>query len=292
MKSMTGFASKTTDEISLKLKSVNHRFFDFRFHGPQDLMVFEKEIRQKINQVVARGSIDLFIQTQAQKKSKTKVIDLDKAKAFYKDLKKLSQSLKIKSKDELELVLKFGDVFSEEDSIKGNKSKSSDIEAIKKTEFLKMIDILLKDFESERSREGKALSVELKDLLQGLEKIRLNLEVLAKDYPKEIESKIKEKIKIWKQEFDKDRLNQELLLLIDKSDVAEEIVRLKEHIKACLKLLSSGSSEGKKLDFYAQELFREVNTIGSKSSSVKITQEVMQAKSIVEKIRQQVQNIE
>lgn len=288
MKSMTGFATKTTENFTLKLKSVNHRFFDFRFHAPQDLMFLEKEIRQKINSVVSRGSLDFFVQWTANISVKDKTIDFKKAEIFHKDLKKLSKTLNIEVEDELDLILRFGDVLSSQENSLNLLEKSQ----VKKNDFLKVVDELLQDFESERAREGKALVKELKDLFKNLEKIRSHLENLAKDYPKELEAKIKEKVKIWKQEFNEDRLNQELLLLIDKADVSEEIVRLKEHIKACVTLLSGLESEGKKLDFYTQELFREVNTIGSKSSSVKITQEVMQAKSIIEKIRQQVQNIE
>lgn len=289
MKSMTGFAALTEKNISFKIKSVNHRFFDLRLHAPQDFLVYEKEIRQKINQSALRGSVDLFIQVQFDKKTQNKKIDIDKAKNFYKDLKKMASSLKIDLTDELSNVLKFGDVFESNDLSDQSLLEQSDL---KKTDFLVCIEKLVKEFDKERIREGKALGSEIKALLQSLEKVRSSLEALAKNYPQEIELKIKDKLKLWKSEFDPDRLNQELLLLIDKSDIKEEIVRLKEHIKACLNLLSSPLAEGKKLDFYAQELFREVNTIGSKSSSVKITGEVMEAKAIIEKIRQQVQNIE
>lgn len=289
MKSMTGFASKNSGDISLKIKSVNHRFFDLRLHGPQDLLFLDKEIRQRVNQVVSRGSLDLFIQLQNQTSQSTKNIDLQRAKTFHKDLKKLSSSLKLEMYNEMDLVLKYGDVFASNETSKAQALENS---SFNKTDFLKAIDDLLKDFDKERLREGKALNQELKSQLAELEKVRLKLEGMAKSYPKELEDKIQEKLKAWKLEFNEDRLNQELLLLIDKSDIKEEIIRLKEHIKACQKLLTSPQSEGKKLDFYAQELFREANTIGSKSSSVKITQEVMQAKSIIEKIRQQVQNIE
>lgn len=289
MKSMTGFAAHTEAAISLKIKSVNHRFFDFRMHAPQELLMLEKEVRQKINQYVARGSLDLFVQIQGIKKKPSKKIDIAKAKLFHKDLKKMATQLKLELDDELELTLKFGDVFEPEDSSSESLLENT---SFNKSTFLKSVDKLLKDFEHERGREGQALADELKVLLQKLEKVRMSLEQLAEKHPQEIEIKIKEKVKIWKTEFDPDRLNQELLLLIDKSDIKEEVVRLKEHIKACLKLLSSPLAEGKKLDFYAQELFREVNTIGSKSSSIKITGEVMEAKAIIEKIRQQVQNIE
>ncbi len=289
MKSMTGFAALTEKNISIKIKSVNHRFFDLRLHAPQDFFVFEKEIRQKINQFASRGSVDLFVQVQFDKKTQAKKIDLYKAKLFHKDLKKMASHLKIDLNDEISNILKFGDVFESKDSSDQSLLEQGDF---KKTDFLECIDRLIKDFDKERIREGKALAAEIKTLLQNLEKVRASLEVLARSHPQEIEVKIKDKVKLWKSEFDPDRLNQELLLLIDKSDIKEEIVRLKEHIKACLNLLSSPAAEGKKLDFYAQELFREVNTIGSKSSSVKITTEVMDAKAIIEKIRQQVQNIE
>lgn len=298
MKSMTGFASlgqKTKNNgsqnkqesekaINYKIKSVNNRFLDLRLHCPQDYLAFEKDLRALIQKKVHRGTVDVYIQTSHLKEESEMTLDHDRAKFFLTEAQGLAKKLKIKTDVSLDILFKFGSILKKE--------QTETSLSISKSEFLEDMSKLLDSFDKERSREGLALAKELKKMFNELETSRVQLQKLAKDYPAEIRSKIEHKLKAWTEDLDPQRMNQELIYLIDKSDIEEEIIRLKEHIKACLELLKSKEPQGKKLDFYAQELFREMNTIGSKSSSVKITGEVMEGKAIIEKIRQQVQNIE
>lgn len=292
MKSMTGFATgfvehKTTGKkIELRIKSVNNRFFEFRLHTTPEFLDYETEIRKLIQSKIHRGSIDVFMYYKKDSASSDRqdnvFIDSQLAESFLKQSQKLSKKLKLKSE------LSMGELLRLSGAVK---SERQDIVWDKKSIF-KALQSTLDNFEKERAREGKALKQEISSLLTELEGVRGRIEKLAEDLPKEIRKRLEDKIKNFKEEVEPYRLQQEILFFIDKSDVKEEIVRLKEHIRACKELVQASSSEGKKLDFYAQELFREMNTVGSKSSSIKITGEVLQGKAIIEKIRQQVQNIE
>lgn len=290
---MTGFASKSMNhksadkKIEIKLKSVNNRFFEFRMHASPEFLELESEVRKLVQSKVHRGSVDLYMHhkkdlSSARKAKQKFYLDTQAAEDFLNQTQKLAKKLKIQSDVTLQDILKFSGVLS---------SKEQDEKWDKKALMISLNQVL-ESFQKERVREGKALKTEIASLLQQLEKVRTSLEKLARDFPLEIKKRLKDKINNFKEDVDPDRFNQELLFLIDKSDIKEELVRLKEHIRACKDLLNSTNPEGKKLDFYAQELFREMNTVGSKSSSVKITGEVLQGKAIIEKIRQQVQNIE
>ncbi|MCO5113873.1 MAG: YicC family protein [Bdellovibrionaceae bacterium] len=291
MKSMTGFATdfvehKTSGKkIELKIKSVNNRFFEFRLHTVPEFLEYEIEVRKLVQSQIHRGSVDVFMyykKDTSSDRGENTFIDANIAESFLKQSQKLAKKLKLKSDIELADVLKLsGAVQVQRQEIKWDKKN-----------ILKALQTLLTSFEQEREREGLALKQEVLGLLTELEAIRGRIEALAQDLPDEVQKRLQDKIKNFKEDVDPMRLQQEILFYIDKSDIKEELVRLKEHIRACKDLVQAKSPEGKKLDFYAQELFREMNTVGSKSSSVKITGEVLQGKAIIEKIRQQVQNIE
>lgn len=294
MKSMTGFAAgavvhkSSGKKIEIKIKSVNNRFLELRVHAAPEFLEYETEIRKLVQSKVYRGSVDLFLhyKKEAPSSSKTSeklIIDTDAVESFLKQTQKLAKKLKLNSEIQLSELLRLsGAVQNEKSEIVWD--KKSVLSAIVST---------LESFDKERIREGKALKQEIIGLLTELEAIRRRLEKLAQDLPEEIRKRLQDKLKGFKDDIEPQRLQQEILFFIDKSDVKEELVRLKEHIQVCKDLVQKQTTpEGKKLDFYTQELFREMNTVGSKSSSVKITGEVLQGKAIIEKIRQQVQNIE
>lgn len=292
MKSMTGFATGFVEhkssgkKIELRIKSVNNRFFEFRLHTIPEFLDYETEIRKLIQSKVHRGSIDVFVYYKKENggsdRHENVFIDSNLAESFLKQAQKLSKKLKLKSELSVgELLRLSGAVQSERQEIAWDKKS-----------IFKALHDTLESFDNERAREGKALKQEISSQLVELEGVRGRIEKLAEDLPEEIRKRLEDKIKNFKDEVEPYRLQQEILFFIDKSDIKEEIVRLKEHIRACKDLVQASSPEGKKLDFYAQELFREMNTVGSKSSSIKITGEVLQGKAIIEKIRQQVQNIE
>ena len=145
----------------------------------------------------------------------------------------------------------------------------------------------------ERKREGVALKKDLNHQLQEITKVISRMQKLRTAANNELKKRFNSKLEKWQNlNYDPQRLAQELTINLDKVDINEEMSRLKEHIRSCKALIAGADGRGKKLDFYSQELLREVNTIGSKSQVSKLTEEVVNAKSIIERFREQVQNIE
>ena len=281
---MTGYASVKINSIRYDIKGVNHRFLDIRLHVPSELVQWEGGVRSKVMEFVKRGSIDVFIHVGASQISKKLSFDTSRAHQFLESFKQLSKDLEIPYKEpHLGMLISHGEILKETQEVDAN---------IKESDILGDLQEALVLFDEERRREGQVLGAEVRILFKDLERVRCNLEQLAEKIPENIKKKWDKKVSAWQSEMDPVRLAQEVLFHMDKSDVCEELTRLKEHIKVCEILLESSQSEGKKLDFYSQELFREMGTIGAKSSLVEVTQEVVQGKSIIEKIRQQVQNIE
>ena len=159
---------------------------------------------------------------------------------------------------------------------------------------LELVSLAAAKCESEKSREGKALQKNLLSLLNKLQKVYQQMAELRKKANEELEKKFRQKLQQYsldRQEWES-RWTMELAILIDRSDIQEEMVRLKEHIKNFVLLAEGGEQSGKKMDFYCQELLRETNTIGSKSQVAKLTHLVVDAKSLIEQLREQVQNVE
>ncbi|MEK7358399.1 MAG: DUF1732 domain-containing protein, partial [Bdellovibrionota bacterium] len=198
--------------------------------------------------------------------------------------------LGLKSEASLELISRVPDVMIV--------TENSDITDDEKKLARSLVEDAAEACDSERRREGDALKTELESLCAKLEGISKQMETLKVDANAELESRYRDRVKEAIDKFelgrdvDEQRIAQEIVIQLDRADVSEELQRLKEHLKAYRQLLKSGEPQGKKLDFYAQELLREVNTIGSKSHIAKLTSLVVEAKTYVERIREQVQNAE
>ncbi len=209
---------------------------------------------------------------------------------YLKALKKLSSDLRLNDHIRLEQISKQPEViqFEESDAI-----SPQELISLKKT-----FDAALKKFDIERIREGLALKKDLQKNLKELQKHLAKISKLRDEANKALLEKFEAKIKsrlpkeLAGSAMDPQRISQEIVIQLEKADINEEITRLTEHIKNFEKLVEMQVVEGKKLDFYTQELLREVNTIGSKSQVSGITESVVDAKTIIERIREQVQNIE
>jgi uncharacterized protein (TIGR00255 family) len=296
MKSMTGFGSFRTqnNEVSIEvsLRAVNGRFLETRFHLPRGYFPFEADLKKKLSALVLRGTVDIYISRKIKSNiaSGKIVVNSKLANEYLKAFRKLSGDLKINEVIRLEHVSKQPDVIQLEES---DSLSPSEIALLKKN-----FEAALKKFDIERMREGAALKKDLqknlKDLQRHIHKVSKLREEANKLLQERFESKVKARLpkEVAGQQMDPQRISQEIVIQLEKADINEEIIRLVEHLKNFDKLVELPVVEGKKLDFYTQELLREVNTIGSKSQVAGITEAVVEAKTLIERIREQVQNIE
>lgn len=291
MKSMTGFATlqkkSKISEIEISLRSVNGRFLEPRFHMPRELMHLEADLRALLQKHFRRGTVDIFIHRKVMVGTAGAVeFNEELFKSYSKIHQSISKKLKIKSQPTPEFFMRLPELVTLETSPSLNASE----EKILRSTFEEAV---AKCFQ-ERLREGKAIQIHLEKFSQDLQKLVNEMASLRVEANQEIAKRVDLKLKARVEGLDVDpqRLAQEVAILIEKSDINEELQRLTEHVKNLSKLIQSSDVEGKKLDFYIQELLREVNTIGSKSQVAKLTTVVIEAKSIIEKMREQVQNVE
>lgn len=286
IKSMTGYGraklSKDDREYQIEIKSVNHRYLDISVRIPKQLSYLEETIKKEIAKKVKRGKIDVFVTFENNSlEGKEIKINTELAKA----LKKLAEKENILSDIQVTEISKYPDVL--------NIQSSQDDEKITE-EVLETITIATDNLVQMRETEGNKIS---EDLLKRLNIINKKVEEIAKlstglieEYVVKLEERINEILK--NQEIDKTRLAQEVVIYADKCSIEEEVTRLNSHISQFKNLLNSNEAIGKKLDFIIQEMNRETNTIGSKANNLEITNGVIDIKTEIENIREQVQNIE
>jgi uncharacterized protein (TIGR00255 family) len=296
MKSMTGYglARSQAPEVSIEVsvRAVNGRFLENRFHLPRNYYGFESDLKKKLTEFIKRGTVDVYISRKAKASSSLSkiVINTKLANEYLKAFRKLSKDLQMNETVKFELITRQNDVIQieEQDQIPQN-----EIILLKKT-----FESALKKFEIERLREGLALKKDLLKNLKDLQKYVLKISKLREDANKMLQDKFEAKLKsrlpkdAAAQGIDPQRITQEIVIQLEKADINEEIIRLNEHLKNFEKIIELDVVEGKKLDFYTQELLREVNTIGSKSQVAGITESIVESKTLIERIREQVQNIE
>ena len=290
IKSMTGYGraklSKDDREYQIEIKSVNHRYLDISVRIPKQLSYLEETIKKEIAKKVKRGKIDVFVTFENNSlEGKEIKINTELAKAYIDELKKLAEKENILSDIQVTEISKYPDVL--------NIQSSQDDEKITE-EVLETITIATDNLVQMRETEGNKIS---EDLLKRLNIINKKVEEIAKlstglieEYVVRLEERINEILK--NQEIDKTRLAQEVVIYADKCSIEEEVTRLNSHISQFKNLLNSNEAIGKKLDFIIQEMNRETNTIGSKANNLEITNGVIDIKTEIENIREQVQNIE
>jgi uncharacterized protein (TIGR00255 family) len=301
MKSMTGFGRATNAtaettaplaspdvELDISLRSVNGRFLEIRFHLPREYAGFESELKALIATVFSRGTMDLYVNRvrTAVAGANSVSMNVDLATQWLAAYRALGSQLKLVSQPSLDQLVKVPDVLRIE--------QDQAITESEKEALFKLVREAVQRCDEERVREGLSLSTELTQLCARLENLASDMEAMKADANSELEKRYRDRLQKlgFEGEVDDQRLAQEIVMQLDRADVSEELSRLREHLKAYRQLLLSPQSQGKKLDFYAQELLREVNTIGSKSHIAKLTGFVVDAKTVVEKIREQVQNVE
>ncbi|MBV8761449.1 MAG: YicC family protein [Deltaproteobacteria bacterium] len=280
MRSMTGFGRGVAEHagrrVAVDIRSVNHRFLDLKLRGTLP-PALEEAVSQRIKAVVDRGSITVqmsFVNTPGLAK-----VDLAAAGAAHVQLAEVARTLGLPGPD-LALVLAHPGVVT----------THSEQEMPPET-ILSATDAALAQLQTMRDSEGLALARELTARLGELGQLREKIAGLARDVPKQLHAKLHERVSKL-EGVDPQRIAQEVALLADRADVTEELVRLGSHLEQARALVASPGEVGRRLDFLTQELGRELNTIGSKSLLAEITALVVEGKAVLEKVREQVQNVE
>jgi len=291
MKSMTGFGraklEKEGREYLVEIRSVNHKYTDITVKAPRNLMYLEDKIRKAILQKVARGKIDVFVSyANYGIEGKNVIINKELAKIYIQELTELAEENDIPSGLRASEISKLPDVMNiqlEEDS-----SETIWLELLECLE--NSIDNFVEMREVEGNRIRQDLNARLQQIAKNVDEISNLSTGLLEEYVVKLQERIKEILKT--NVVDEARLAQETVIYADKCSIEEEITRLKSHIEQFEKLLEEVGPCGKKLDFLVQEMNRETNTIGSKSGKLEITNLVIDLKTQIEDIREQIQNIE
>ena len=291
IKSMTGFGRSTYEnegrEYIVEIKSVNNRFNDVNIKMPRNLNYLEDKIRKQILNNISRGKVEVSIQLNNNSDLGKKInLNTDIAKKYIEELKKLTQETSIIDNINIMDVAKFPDVL--------NIRIDEEAEEVIEKELFTALDSAINSFLDMRQKEGSKIKVDLENRIevikQKIEQISSISAGLVDEYIVKLETRIKELLKT--DVVDQTRLAQEVVIYSDKCSVEEEITRLKSHISQFLNLLNENIAIGKKLDFLIQEMNRETNTIGSKANNLEITNFVVDIKTELENIREQIQNIE
>ena len=292
IKSMTGFGrGENTDDLhsfSVEIKSVNHRYNDIIVRMPKHISYLEEKIKKHIKQKIARGRVEVYIKLEYIDEETMDVkVNIPLAKVYKTAIEELINELNIKDDIMLSHMMNFPELIKSE-------RKELDEDIIWNCLFV-ALDLALENLLSMRREEGIALKEDMEAQIANINGKILEIEkrapIVVNDYKDRLHDRINELLDD-NYEVDEDRLNQEVAIFAEKSDINEEIVRLKSHIQQFKLSLNENMPVGRKLDFIVQEINREINTIGSKANDLKITNYVVDIKSELEKIREQIQNVE
>ncbi len=293
IKSMTGFGRGEMNDglrnFAVEIKSVNHRYNDALVKMPKHISYLEENVKKKIRNVISRGRVEAYINLEYVGDGDIEVnVDLPLARSYKSAIELLCEEFSLKNDISVELFTKFPDILK-------TKKKEEDEDEIWLC-LSKAVDIALKNLIDMRIEEGLELSKNIKSKLHNIRDIVKQIEnrapLVVIEYKEKLWNRIRELLDE-KYEIDESKLANEVTFYADKSSIDEEIVRLYSHINQFIDTLdSSDDSVGRKLDFLVQEMNREVNTIGSKVGDIIITNYVVDLKSEMEKIREQIQNIE
>ncbi|GEN54203.1 YicC/YloC family endoribonuclease [Halobacillus faecis] len=292
IKSMTGYGKSTVEvnetKIHVEIRSVNHRFLDMTFKMPPALMFLEERLKQVVKGRLYRGRIDIFVSLVGEDLVEKKIdVNWEMVDQYITRLKDIQRRYELTGDISIDMVSKLDHVFSE-------KEMENDSDEWK-VALLEAMDDAVRQLVEMRTKEGHELH---DDLEKRIAKVRSWLNSLDERRPMLIDE-YKERIRTRVEEYTKEQLRpdetkilQEVALLAEKGDVTEELTRLQSHFTQFESTLSIDEPVGRRLDFIVQEMHREVNTIGSKSNDGKMTEMVVNLKSEIEKMKEQVQNVE
>ena len=281
--SMTGFGKKETQyedkHISIEVRSLNSKNVDINLRSPSYLRELDPEIRKELTLKMYRGKIDVNIYVEFNGETAPSKINSSAVKAYMKQLEGLGAS---SESERMAIALRLPETLSSEKDILGEDEKKT---------LYKILNEVIKDLEGYRKNEGTELG---KDISLRIDLIESHLQSAVKIDPErntKIEEKLRSALEDLKQEVDTNRFEQELIFYLEKFDITEEKVRLKNHLNYFREVMENDFPNGKKLGFISQEIGREINTIGSKANHTELQKIVVQMKDELEKIKEQLLNV-
>jgi uncharacterized protein (TIGR00255 family) len=292
IKSMTGFGRgenlQEGKEFTVEIKTVNHRYCDISIRMPRQIGFLEDKVRELVAKAISRGKADVYI-SYSNHSDDSKQVTLDEAlaKTYISAVEALRDKYSLRDDISVSLISKYPDVLRVEQA----KEDEDLLWSLLKVAVENALDALV----TMRENEGEGLKRVLLDRAACIETVVAEIAKRAPEVPKEYKLKLTSRIKdlLDQQVIDENRLEMEVAIFADKCSIDEELVRLKSHINQLKEALTiEDQPVGRKLDFLVQEMNREINTIGSKANDLLITKDVVEVKSEIEKIREQIQNIE
>lgn len=291
IKSMTGYGSGSAEAqgkiFTIEIKSVNNRYSDFNIKLPRIYSFLEDALRKRAASVINRGKVDIFFNVESSDEEASNVkVNMGLAKGYLSALRSLSEELGIQSNANAETFLRISDIFTVE-------KDDADSEEIASA-VLSALDEALASYDKMRAAEGEKLKEDLNSHLDFIEnateKIENRSPEIVKEYQERLYARVRELLE--DSTIDDSRVLTEVAIFADRVNVNEETVRLRSHIAQFRKMLENGGVVGRKLDFLIQEMNRETNTIGSKSNDLESSGIVIDIKAEIEKLREQIQNVE
>ncbi len=291
LKSMTGFGrgegDTTLGKVVVESRCVNHRYSDINIKLPKRLNLFENRMKEIIRSQVSRGRVDVSLRLDNAGEDKVQLtVDLDLAEQYYQVLHDLKERLRLKDEITLNLLAGAKDVIVAREEL-------GDIEPYWQ-EILPVLKQSLKNMDDMKRLEGESLA---EDLQQRLKNIAEQLQMIKQQFPLRLRAfltRLQDRLRSLLEGLDTDpsRFQQEVAFLAERTDITEETVRAESHLAQFRGLLEGNDPVGRKMDFLLQEIHREVNTVSAKANDAEISQRVVEIKSELEKIREQVQNVE
>ena len=289
---MTGFSRYENQDGELtckvEIRSVNNRFIDINTRLPKSLSSLELPLKKLVKSRCSRGSFDISISIEKNGESGAEleiIPNLPLAAQYLKAFNTIRENLGLKGEIDINTILALRDLV---------KPEPKEIDESNDEMILSTVERALTELIKMRGEEGINLEDAISNQISGIEKIGQTISSKQNVTVQEFQKRLQEKIQLLANstELDPARIAQETALLADRCDVTEEIVRLESHLKQFHKLVASSEPQGRKLEFLTQEINREVNTIGSKTINLEVSQAVIEMKSYLEKIREQLANIE
>lgn len=292
MRSMTGYGQARVQRegrsLQVEVRSVNQRFLECKLNLPREYLPFESELRALVQAQVERGKVDVSVGRAGTNGDGTVIEpNIALARAYVDAWRKLHEALGLPPSSEASLLQARASELLR--VVERPADPSGDLDFVREA-----VERALKAFNREREREGKVLGRDMKDRIKRLQKLHKQIQARVKLLKPAMVERLRQRVAdlLSGREIKEERLLQEVALVAERADVTEELVRLGSHLQALLDVLAGDGPVGKKIDFLLQETHREFNTIASKSNDLEVTQCTLEARGEVEKLREQVQNLE